>query len=485
VKRLAAVLLLAACGAAAAQDAPTHAQREQRFARERDAEAALLHVAQEEVRRQEAAVAAARERSDAARRAAAGDERRLAAATRALDTLYDAARGAVVDLHDMAAASLVTAQFPQRMDVLAPLVAATGRPGAAELERIWQALEFDAAQSGRVVAFTAPVATGEGVVEREVLRAGVFAAVADGEYLLPGSRGLEPMQAQPPRGLRRIARAFAQSGEGVAPMALDPARGALLLAEARRPGLFERLWHSGVGGYFLAGVVLLAVGLAAAQALWLRTRLILDEHSIGVVAGALAAFALVQGWLWAPREGNAREEPVAYVDLVGGDAPAGEGVPAPEAEPPPAPPAPALPEPAAVALPAPAVPTSGIRLPVQVAGGSLTGAGFGGFARDGAAAWGRGQGFKGRELVPLSTARPQMPEWACRQRIKGWVEAVFTVLPNGRVQDVRIVDAQPRGVYEVAAIESISHWIYAVSESAREVKQRVPMDPADCAYNWR
>jgi outer membrane biosynthesis protein TonB len=78
-----------------------------------------------------------------------------------------------------------------------------------------------------------------------------------------------------------------------------------------------------------------------------------------------------------------------------------------------------------------------------------------------------------------------MPEWACKQGIKGWVEAVFTVLPNGRVQDVKIIDAQPRGVYEIAAIESISNWIYAETDRAMEVKQRVPMDPADCAYNWR
>ncbi|MBI3171416.1 MAG: energy transducer TonB, partial [Hydrocarboniphaga effusa] len=123
-------------------------------------------------------------------------------------------------------------------------------------------------------------------------------------------------------------------------------------------------------------------------------------------------------------------------------------------------------------------------------GGSLAGAGFGGFARGtgqgaGAAGFGRGAGFKGKELIPLSTARPQMPEWACKQNIKGWVEAVFTVLPNGRVQDVKIVDAQPRGVYELAAIESISNWIYAETDRAREVKQRVPMDPADCAYNWQ
>src|SRR6185436_14434506 len=148
---------------------------------------------------------------------------------------------------------------------------------------------------------------------------------------------------------------------------------------------------------------------------------------------------------------------------------------------------------ALASLPAPQAPSaapvmSNIQIPVKIAGGgSLTASGFGGFAKGAGAGqgFGMGQGFKGKPLIPLSTARPQMPEWACKQNIKGWVEAVFTVLPSGRVQDVKIIDAQPRGVYEIAAIESISNWIYAESDHAAEVKQRVPMDPADCAYNWR
>jgi protein TonB len=141
-----------------------------------------------------------------------------------------------------------------------------------------------------------------------------------------------------------------------------------------------------------------------------------------------------------------------------------------------------------------------ISVPVTLGGGSLSlgkSGIFGGFAggrgngsgngggNGGGAGYGSGQGFKGKTLIPISTARPQMPEWACKKGIKGWVEVVFTVMPNGRVQDVKIVDADPRGVYEAAAIESISNWIYESGGKAREVKQRVPMDPADCEYNWR
>ena len=124
--------------------------------------------------------------------------------------------------------------------------------------------------------------------------------------------------------------------------------------------------------------------------------------------------------------------------------------------------------------------------------GSGLGSGFGGFAGGGGGAGGgsggkgfaTGKSFEGKTLVPLSTARPQMPEWACKQNIKGWVEVVFTVMPNGRVQDVKIVDASPRGVYEAAAIESVSNWIYAPYRNAREVKQRVQMNPEDCAFNY-
>ena len=110
-------------------------------------------------------------------------------------------------------------------------------------------------------------------------------------------------------------------------------------------------------------------------------------------------------------------------------------------------------------------------------GGTGSGAGGGGGAG--------GAGWKGKPLVPLSTARPQMPDWACKQKLNGWVEAVFIVMPNGRVQDIRIVDADPRGVFEAAAVESITNWIYEPTGKAAEVRQRVPMNHEDCAYNWR
>ena len=505
-----AMVLLLATGASVAQAqgdllkqvrdsgrgaAQLNQEREQRFARARDEQARLLAEAEAEVRRHEGRVAAAKKRWQGARSVSAVLEKKLAAATRELDTLYDAARGAAVDLHDTAEKSLVTAQFPRRMEQLAPLAATQTLPGPAELETLWRALQLEMEQSGVVVKFSPDVVTEEGQAAREVTRVGVFSAFADGEYfvLYPGGKQLLEMDQQPARRFRALAREFAGTSRGYAPVLLDPSRGPLLVAEANRPGLFMRLWHSGIGGYFIAGILAMALAIAVMQAAWLRSRLIIDEQSIGVTVAVLLAFAIIQWWIWAPGEPNAQEN-VAVVELVS-DEPAqdDEDLPEPELTPPPPPPSmPAatntLANLPALAAPSAAPVVSNIQVPVKIAGGgSLTGSGLSGFARGAGAGegFGRGQGFKGKPLIPLSTARPQMPEWACKQNIKGWVEAVFTVMPNGRVQDVKIVDAQPRGVYEIAAIESISNWIYAETGQAREVKQRVPMDPADCAFNWR
>lgn len=509
---VAAALLLALAGVASAQQgdllnqvrdsgraaAQLEQQREARFTRARDEQAALLKQAQAEAQKHEARVAAARKRWETARQTSAVLEKKLADASRDLEILYDAARGAAVDLHDTAEKSLVTPQFPDRVAELAPLAATQTLPGPAELEKLWRALELEMEQTGAVVTFKSKVAGPDGEAERDVTRVGAFTASSGRDYLVlaPGAGRFVEMDPQPSRHFRRLAESFAERTDGVARVLVDPSSGALLVAEANRPGLFERLWHGGLGGYFIGAILLFAIGLAIVQATWLRSRLIIDEQSISVVVSVLVLFALLQWGFWRPGEGNANPENIAQVELVS------EEQPQPEDEPPPPditppPPPPEMPTPsenALAGLPALAAPTaapllSNIQVPVKIAGGgSLTGLGFGGFSKGtgtGAGTYGNGKGFSGKPLIPLSTARPQMPEWACKQGIKGWVEAVFTVLPNGRVQDVKIVDAQPRGVYEVAAIESISNWIYAESDSAREVKQRVPMDPSDCAYNWR
>ncbi|MEN8720483.1 MAG: TonB family protein [Oceanococcaceae bacterium] len=136
----------------------------------------------------------------------------------------------------------------------------------------------------------------------------------------------------------------------------------------------------------------------------------------------------------------------------------------------------------------PDAPQTALNIPspdVELGGSAVGSAGFGGFAtgRAGSGA-GRGQGIRGSTLVPLSTARPQIPREAYEAGIEGWVEVVFYVTAEGRVTNIRIVDAQPRGVFEAAMIESVRNWIYPQSTGAREVQQRFEFKLDDYQYNW-
>lgn len=213
---------------------------------------------------------------------------------------------------------------------------------------------------------------------------------------------------------------------------------------------------------------------------------------------ALALFLLMQ-WLIRPPQGPDEARRVLPEVEIVQPTPEQEqqDLASPDAAPPPPPAAPPslarpdLPAMQVPALTAAPLDVGPVTLPTQLSSGGLklgSSGAFGGFAGGrggGGGGYGTGEGFKGRPLIPLSTARPQMPEWACKQGIRGWVEVVFTVLPEGKVTNVRLIDADPRGVFEAAAIESVAHWIYASYSKAREVKQRVEMDPADCAYNWQ
>ncbi len=216
----------------------------------------------------------------------------------------------------------------------------------------------------------------------------------------------------------------------------------------------------------------------------------------------LLLFLLMHGLIRAPEPPDEAPAAVEGVEVVKAPDPdeqepeemLRESAPPPPPAAPPALPRPDLPS-VVIPIPVAALDAGDIRMPVSLGaqGLNLGSAGaFGGFAGrggtgsgTGGGGYGTGKGFKGKPLIPLSTARPQMPEWACKQGVRGWVEVVFTVMPNGRVTDVKLIDADPRGVFEAAAIESVTHWIYESHPKAREVKQKVAMNPEDCAYNWQ
>ncbi len=219
--------------------------------------------------------------------------------------------------------------------------------------------------------------------------------------------------------------------------------------------------------------------------------------SLGLALLVVAALFLLMRWMILPPEGDgippAVTEGVDIVQAQEPDEPEDEPLQQLQQAAPPPPPAPAALSFDGPVLPVPSTSVFSaagpIRLDTKIGGGTKLGGGaFGGFARGGGGSsggYGRGEGFVGKDLIPLSTARPQFPEYAYKRSIEGWVEVVFTVMPSGRVQDVKIIDANPKGVFEATTVESVSNWIYAENSKARMVKQRVDFKLEDFKYNWR
>lgn len=87
------------------------------------------------------------------------------------------------------------------------------------------------------------------------------------------------------------------------------------------------------------------------------------------------------------------------------------------------------------------------------------------------------------EVVPFNTRRPNVPDVAWENKISGWVLVAFTVTPDGRTRDVRVLDARPRGVFEEKVISAVEDWRYEVNFSSKQRSNVVLTQRVD--VNWK
>lgn len=65
-----------------------------------------------------------------------------------------------------------------------------------------------------------------------------------------------------------------------------------------------------------------------------------------------------------------------------------------------------------------------------------------------------------RDVIPLVRINPEYPARAQQRGIEGWVQVSFTITPAGTVADQKVVDADPKGLFERAALDAIGRWKY-------------------------
>ena len=66
------------------------------------------------------------------------------------------------------------------------------------------------------------------------------------------------------------------------------------------------------------------------------------------------------------------------------------------------------------------------------------------------------------EEVPviLSGKEPSYPEFAIRKGIKGYVVVNLLVTANGRVEQTRILESEPDGVFDGPILEAVREWSF-------------------------
>jgi protein TonB len=64
------------------------------------------------------------------------------------------------------------------------------------------------------------------------------------------------------------------------------------------------------------------------------------------------------------------------------------------------------------------------------------------------------------EVIPLVRIQPQYPARAAAGGIEGWVRCQFDITPAGGVIDAMVIDSEPRGTFDRAALEAVSRWKY-------------------------
>jgi TonB family protein len=76
-------------------------------------------------------------------------------------------------------------------------------------------------------------------------------------------------------------------------------------------------------------------------------------------------------------------------------------------------------------------------------------------------------------LTRVRMINPVYPESARRRGIEGWVELIFTVTPNGTVEDVEVRNASPTDVFEDSAIRAVRAWRFEpVHSNGERIPQR-------------
>lgn len=258
-----------------ARDSQESRQRESAFAQARNRQQSLLNQARAERTRQENTSAALEQQFEV-------NQQRIITARQALDErlgalkeLFGVLQTVSGDTQGRFNASLTNIQYPDRGEFLIALgrkmASASSLASIADIERLWEMLQREVYESGRVVRFNHLVTKADGEqAEMEVIRVGAFNLVSENGYLQydPGEGTISELLRQPDgRYLGTTDDLMdADSGE-IVTFGVDVTRGTILSLLVESPTVRDRIEQGGIVGYCI--IALGIIGLLIAIWRWI------------------------------------------------------------------------------------------------------------------------------------------------------------------------------------------------------------------------
>jgi protein TonB len=74
--------------------------------------------------------------------------------------------------------------------------------------------------------------------------------------------------------------------------------------------------------------------------------------------------------------------------------------------------------------------------------------------------WSPGDAAAEGDVIPIVRINPVLPRAALLDRIEGWVKVEITILPDGTVGNVEILDSEPRGLFDRNTRTAVLKWIF-------------------------
>ena len=251
-------------------------QREAEFRQRRDQQASRLAAARQELSQLEARARSVQNTFDANQGQIDNLSEQLKAAQGDFGEVFGLARAKAGEFKAMLDASMITAQYPTRTEVLGRVSESKALPSTDDLNAIWQSMLQEIQAQRQVAKFEAAVANENDGAPQSVTRVGPFAAfTTDGAQFLSykpaaesGGISLSKIAQQPGGAVSAAAKKVTNASDGSMVYApIDPTRGSLLKSLERVPTAVERFGnpltfkkgHGGVIGLIILWLLIIGV----------------------------------------------------------------------------------------------------------------------------------------------------------------------------------------------------------------------------------